>query len=418
MTSTAALPFHLMAKPIGPLCNIRCEYCFYLEKEELFGHHKRSEYVMSDEVLESFTKKYIEAQPEGTAEVNFAWQGGEPLLLPQAFFEKAITYQQKYKRPGMRITNAVQTNGILMTPEMAGWFTEHDFLVGVSIDGDRERQNRYRKDREGEGTFDKVMAGIENLKAAGAQFNTLTVVQADNAEHPEEVYSFLKNIGSQYLQFIPIVEPVGKEEVSPRSVSPEQWGRFMNGVFNIWVKDDISKIYVQHFDMLLGIHGGYPSSLCVHAETCGKAMAIEHDGTVYSCDHFVFPENRLGNISTDDLKEMVQGVKQLAFGKGKRDNLPGECRECSWLRLCYGGCLKDRIVPAQGGMLNYLCGGYTALYAHTEPFFQAMVRCLQQRISPAQFRRFFQVDKGAAGRNDPCPCLSGKKYKQCHGRTT
>ncbi len=371
---------------------------------------------MTDEVLEAYTKKYIEAQPEGTTEVNFAWQGGEPTLLPTSFYEKALRFQEKHKRPGMKISNALQTNGILIDRERAEWLAANKFLVGVSIDGDEKQQNRFRKDRKRNGTFEKVMAGIENLKAAGADFNTLTVVQNDNARDPERVYNFLKSIGSEYLQFIPIVEPLPDGSISKRSVTPEQWGRFLNTVFDLWAREDIGKIYVQHFDLLLGLHAGYLSSLCVHSETCGNAMAIEHNGAVYSCDHFVFPENHLGNITEDDLPSMLTGQKQRAFGNGKRDNLPEECTHCRWLKLCHGGCLKDRLVPATGGMLNYLCKGYASFYEHTAAYFQAMARCLQQRISPAGFRQYFAVPKDSAGRNDPCPCLSGRKYKQCHGR--
>ena len=456
----------MMAKPIGPLCNIRCEYCFYLSKEELFGGKSRSNYVMNDEVLEMYIRKYTEAQPPGTPEITFAWQGGEPMLLPQSFFEKAVEFEQKYARKGMRIQNAIQTNGTLITRSRAEWFAENNFLVGVSIDGPEDLHNKFRRDREGKGTFQDVMKGLENLKAAGAEFNTLTVVQSDNADHPRRVYDFLKSIGSEYLQFIPIVEPIGKRAdgadsfvgegaggaaisggksilsgrsggagrnengrkasssasvlnrlASYRSVRPEQWGDFMNGVFDAWICSDIGRIYVQHFDLLLGLHAGYPSTLCVHAETCGFAMAIEHNGNVYSCDHYVFPEYYLGNVMEESLPEIVGSPLQAAFGQAKRDALPDVCRECRYLNLCRGACPKDRLIEAPGGKLNWLCEGYYKFYEHTEPHFKAMAAALASRMPASEYRRFFKIpDSARPGRNEPCPCGSGKKYKNCHGR--
>ena len=405
-----------MAKPIGPICNIRCEYCFYLSKEELFGGKKRSEYAMREDVLESFVRQYIEAQPEGTREITFAWQGGEPTLLPQAFFEKAVELQQKYKRPEMRVMNAFQTNGILVSRSRAQWFADNDFLMGISIDGPEDLHNRYRVDAAGQGTFRDVMAGLDNMKAAGVDFNTLTVVQNDNSNHPERVYDFLKSIGSTFFQFIPIVEKLPDGSVTYRTVSPGQWGSFMNGVFDRWLPNDIGHIFVQHFDMLLGLHAGYPSSLCVHAETCGNAMAIEHDGGVYSCDHFVAPEYFLGNITKDNLVEIVDGPQQRKFGNDKRDLLPQECRECPHLNLCRGGCPKDRLIDANGGKLNWLCEGYYALYEHSAPHFQAMVEALRRQLPATEYRRFFRIGEKRPGRNELCPCGSGKKFKACHGR--
>ena len=410
-----------MAKPIGPLCNIRCEYCFYLSKEELFAHERRSEYTMREEVLETFIRQYIEAQPPGTREITFAWQGGEPMLLPQSFFEKAVELEKKYARPGMRVLNAFQTNGTLISRSRAEWFAENNFLLGISIDGDEELHNRYRRNREGKGTFREVMKGLENLKAAGVEFNTLTVVQSDNGKHPERVYDFLKSIGSEYLQFIPIVEPAGgigsPGPVSPRTVRPEQWGTFMKGIFDSWVKSDIGKVFVQQFDTLLGLHAGYPSNVCVHGETCGNAMAIEHDGSIYSCDHYVFPEYRLGNVMEENLGDIVSSPFQVKFGNDKRDGLPDKCRSCPYLHLCNGACPKDRLIEAEGGTLNWLCEGYYALFEHTEAHFRAMVQALNRRMSPAEFRRFFIVDeRKRPGRNESCPCGSGKKFKACHGR--
>ncbi len=416
-SKTARRSFHLMAKPTGPLCNIRCEYCFYLSKEAMFpGKKNRADFTMPDNVLEKYVRSYIESQPPGTRELMFSWQGGEPSLLPRSFFEKALQFQQRYARPGMQISNALQTNGIRINREWAQWLSEHKFLTGISIDGPEELHNRYRKDRQGRGTFSQVMAGLENLKAAGAEFNTLTVVQNHNAEHPRRVYNFLKSAGSQFMQFIPIVEPgIGK-----RTVSAQQWGRFLNEVFDTWAAADIGRVFVQHFDMLLGLHAGYPSSLCTHAVTCGNAMAIEHDGSVFSCDHFVFPENYLGNILDDSLADMAESPLQQRFGAGKKDKLPLKCQSCAYLKLCGGGCPKNRLLDAPGGKLNWLCDGWYAVYEHTEPYFQAMMRALQARLPASEFRRFFipsPAQKARLGRNDPCPCLSGRKYKACHGQS-
>lgn len=431
-------PFHLMAKPIGPICNIRCEYCFYLSKEKLFSHQRKADFAMREDVLETFIRQYIEAQPEGTKEITFAWQGGEPTLLPQSFFEKAVALEKECVRPGMKIQNAFQTNGTLVDRSRAEWFAENSFLVGVSIDGPEDLHNRYRLDRNGNGTFRDVMAGIEHLKAAGVEFNTLTVVQENNAKYPERVYTFLKSIGSTFLQFIPIVEPVpgggagsqrGVDQhssgssgsiassggvgsrsagvVSNRSVSAAAWGSFMNGVFDRWVRKDIGKIYVQHFDLLLGLYAGYPSSLCVHAETCGNALAIEHDGTIYSCDHFVFPEYRLGNVVEEHVREIVNKPQQIKFGNDKRDGLPDVCRTCRYLHLCRGGCPNDRLIESPGGRLNILCEGYYSLYEHTEPHFRAMAQALAHGLPASEFRRFFRIDPGPYG--------SGKKFKVYHG---
>ena len=374
---------------------------------------------MREDVLETFIRQYIEAQPEGTPEITFAWQGGEPTLLPQTFFEKAVEFEKKYARRGMKVMNAFQTNGILVSRSRAEWFADNDFLMGISVDGPEDLHNRYRLDRRGKGTFKDVMAGLENMKAAGVDFNTLTVVQSDNADYPERVYDFLKSIGSRYLQFIPIVEALPAESggVSKRSVSPEQWGSFMTGIFDRWVKADIGEIFVQQFDTLLGLHAGYPSNICVHAETCGNAMAIEHDGTVYSCDHFVFPEYQLGNVMDEALTDIVSNPIQVKFGNDKRDGLPDQCRSCKYLRLCNGACPKDRLVEVEGGKLNWLCEGYYALFEHTAPHFKAMVQALNRRMPASEFRQFFVVEDGLRpGRNESCPCGSGKKFKACHGR--
>ena len=433
-------PFHVIAKPVGAICNINCEYCFYLEKEHLYP--KDETFKMPEAVLEKYVHQYIAGQPAGTAEVNFAWQGGEPTLRGLDFFRRVVELQKAYATPGMRVSNAFQTNAILIDDDWAGFLRECEFLVGVSIDGPEKLHDRYRKDKGGRGTFQRVMRGLENLKKHQVEFNTLTVVQQSNSNHPTEVYDFLEEIGSTFFQFIPIVEVEESGQVSDRSVRPKQWGKFLNGIFKRWIeKDDIGRIFVQHFDLMLGLAMGLPSSLCVHAQTCGRAAAIEHNGDLFSCDHFVNWEDLLGNVNETSVGEMIEGSKQQTFGRNKRDLLPKYCRECEFLNYCWGGCPAHRNATTPDGEpgLNFLCEGYKLFYGSTIPYFKAMGECLNRR-RPARDFRMFMADsepsgpgrqpagartqmpagptKGRAAKvkpNSPCPCGSGKKYKKCCG---
>lgn len=401
-----------MTKPIGPLCNLNCDYCFYLKKTHLFDHKKKREFRMTDEVLELYIEEYITAQPKESEVITFAWQGGEPSLLGIEFFQRVIELQEKYKRPNLTIQNSFQTNGTLLTDEFCEFFKRNNFLIGISIDGPEELHNSYRKDKSGKGTLSRVMKGVKLLKKHQVEFNTMTVINSKNAPHPEKVYNFLKSIGSTFIQFIPIVERDG-DNISDRSVTPEAFGSFMNGIFREWVKKDIGKIFVGHFDMLLALYCGYPSSACVHSKECGTAMAIEHTGDIYSCDHFVTPEYLLGNIIEDKLTDMVNGEKQVTFGKEKFSTLPEKCLKCDYLKLCYGACPKDRLSDG----VNYLCDGFYTFYQFTEPYFMAMVTALNNRRSPNEFRNYLQFkERPNPGRNDICPCLSGKKFKNCCGR--
>jgi uncharacterized protein len=368
---------------------------------------------MGDEMLELFTREYINAQPEGTEEVVFSWQGGEPTLLGMEFYKQAVSYQNAYKRPGMRITNALQTNGTLITDEFAAFFKEHDFLVGISIDGPEQIHNRYRKDPRRRGSFSQVMAGLEKLSSHDVEYNTLTVVQEDNSRFPAEIYSFLKSIGSTYMQFIPIVESSGS-----RSVAPRMWGRFLNSVFDDWLAGDIGDVFIQHFDLLLGRYLGYPATLCVHAQTCGRALALEHNGKLYSCDHFVDDEHLLGILGEQSLAQMTDSRFQHSFGSAKATGLHPDCTNCEYLPLCYGGCLRNRLpLKDKGKDLNYLCEGYKDFYAHTRPYFQAMASALNHRMPASAYVRFLDpsIFQGVE-RNALCPCGSGRKFKHCHGR--
>lgn len=423
----ARAPFHVLTKPIGPICNLDCEYCFYLKKEELYPNTRS--FRMTDEVLETFVRQYIESHPPGTEEINFAWQGGEPTLMGVDFFRKAVALQQQYARPGVRISNSLQTNGTRLNDEWGVFLRENQFLVGLSIDGPRELHDKYRFDKRGQGTFDQVMAGLDLLKKHSVDFNTLTVVNEANGEYPVEVYSFLKSTGSTFFQFIPIVEPENGS-IGARSVGSEQYGRFLVGIFDSWLaQKDVGRIFVRDFDTFLALVMGYPSPLCVHAETCGRAVALEHNGDLYSCDHFVNPEDHLGNILTTTLGAMLDDAQQSTFGTDKRDKLPRYCRSCEFLGVCNGGCPKDRLIATPDGEpgLNYLCAGYKTFFSHAIPVLQKMATCLRMGRPASDYARADELvarvlearaqrptaPRRKVGPNDPCPCGSGKKYKKC-----
>jgi len=384
----ANYPFHVLIKPIGPVCNIACEYCFYLGKEKLFSYKKKTDFRMSEDTLETFIKQYINGQPYGTTEVNFTWQGGEPTLRGIDFYKEVINFQNKYRRKGMKITNAFQTNGILLNNDWAKFFKDNNFLVGISIDGPEKLHNRFRKDHSGAGTFSSVMKGLDTLKKYNVDFNTLTVVQSDNGDYPQEVYNFLKRIGSTFMQFIPIVEPEGKGGVSYRTVSPQQWGNFLNTIFDLWIKQDLGRIFVQHFETIVGIYAGYSSSLCVYSPVCGRAVLLEHNGNLYSCDHFVFRENLLGNIHSTTLTNMVDSDFQKSFGLNKIKSLPLICKECPYLKLCYGGCPSNRLREISSGEtgLNWVCEGYKMFYSYTESVFTAISECVKRRVPVTEYK--------------------------------
>ena len=374
--------FHVVAKPRGALCNLACAYCFYLSKEALYpGRDPR----MRDALLEAAVRQHIEAQR--APEVVFDWQGGEPTLMGLDFFRRAVGLQQRYRRPGTRILNTLQTNGTTLDAEWCRFLRESGFLVGVSLDGPRALHDAYRVDRGGSPTFDRVMAGIALLQAHGVEFNVLTAVHAANAGRGLEVYRFLREAArAPVVQFIPIVErDAGGEGVTSRSVTGRQYGEFLMEVFAEWVRRDVGRVFVQIFDVALGVWFGRSSSLCVFAETCGAAPALEHNGDLYSCDHFVEPAHRLGNIADTPLGELVASPRQRAFGRAKRDALPRFCRECPVLFACNGGCPKDRFVKAPDGEpgLNYLCEGLRAFFTRIDRPMRTMAGLLRQHRSPA-----------------------------------
>jgi uncharacterized protein len=374
-----------MAKPNGALCNLNCKYCFYTSKMELYQDR---EIEMSDEVLEEYTRQYINAME--IPEVTFAWQGGEPTLMGIEFFKKAIKFQEKYKKPGMQIYNTIQTNGTLLDDSWCEFFRENNFLVGISIDGPHDLHDAYRRDKKGNPSFDQVMHGLDLLKKYEVEFNILCTVNRINADYPLEVYNFFKEeVGAKHIQFIPIVEMEdsnGKIKVSDESVLPEQYGKFLSTIFDEWVRKDVGKVYVQIFDAALASWVDYPPAVCVFAPTCGTALIIEHNGDIYSCDHFVDSEHLLGNIMKKSLKEMVISSFQLQFGQNKVDHLPKQCIECSVKFACQGACPKHRFYSDVKGEpdLNYLCSSYKEFFQHIKWPMMIMASLFNQGRAPAE----------------------------------
>ncbi|MBN2006315.1 MAG: anaerobic sulfatase maturase [Anaerolineae bacterium] len=424
--------FHVMTKPHGPICNLNCGYCYYLPKTALYPG---SDFRMSDAVLESFTRQYIEAQQ--VPEVVFGWQGGEPLLMGQEFFARAIALQEKYRRPGMRILNTIQTNGVLINDDWAEFLHKHNFLVGLSLDGPRAMHDAYRVDKDGHPTWERVMRGLERLQQHHVELNILCTVHRANAPHPLEVYRFLRDVATDggdmvgFIQFIPIVRrdnATGNQEgsaVTSHSVTGEAYGEFLTGVFDEWVRHDVGRVFVQIFDVALAAWMGERPGLCVFEATCGLGLALEHNGDLYACDHFVEPHYQLGNIMETPLVEMAASERQRQFGEAKRETLNPACLECTVRFVCNGGCPKNRILDTKPGEppLNTLCAGYRAFFEHIRHPMQMMTEELHQHHPPANvMAKLIEEDREReqqfriAGRNDPCPCGSGKKFKHCHGR--
>jgi uncharacterized protein len=396
-----AKPLYVMLKPVGSLCNLACDYCYYLEKSKFYIQNQS--HVMSDELLERFTREYLESQT--MPQVLFTWHGGEPLMRPLSFYKKALDLQKKYAQ-GRQIDNSIQTNGTLLTDEWCAFFKENNFLVGISIDGPQEFHDEYRRDKMDRPTFRKVMQGIELLKKHEVDFNCMAVVNDYNADYPLEFYRFFKEIGCQFLQFTPIVERLTGEQANPAlatvseknaalasfSVTPHQWGNFLCAIFDEWVKKDVGKIFVQIFDSTLANWVGEQPGVCTMAKTCGHAGVMEFNGDVYSCDHFVFPEYKLGNIYTKPLVSMMYSEKQLKFGNDKFDKLPRQCRECDVLFACYGECPKNRFTTDKYGEagLNYLCEGYNQFFHHIMPYMDFMKKELIAQRPPANVMKWIQ----------------------------
>lgn len=393
-----ALPLYVMTKPAGSVCNLACDYCYYLEKYNLYKD--RPSHYMSDELLERFINEYINSQT--SPQVLFTWHGGETLMRPLSFYKKAIRLQNTYAR-GRRIDNCIQTNGTLITDEWCRFFKDNNWLVGVSIDGPEKFHDAYRRNRHAQPSFAKVMHGIELLNKHGVEWNAMAVVNDYNADYPLEFYNFFKSIACRYIQFTPIVEriskhPDGRHLASPMqqdvqladfSVSPQQWGIFLCAIFDEWVKNDVGEYFIQLFDSTLANWMGQQPGVCTLDKTCGHAGVMEFNGDVYSCDHFVFPEYKLGNIYHNSLVEMMYGDKQQEFGQMKRTSLPTQCKECKFLFTCNGECPKNRFVKTASGQpgLNYLCQGYHQFFSHVAPYMDYMKNELLMHRPPANIMR-------------------------------
>jgi uncharacterized protein len=451
-TENAPLAFHLLAKPTGAVCNLDCQYCFFLSKEELYPG---SGFRMTDEVLEAYIQQLLAAHQ--TPEVSVAWQGGEPTLMGLEFFQRSVALVKKHQKPGQRVTYTIQTNGTRLDDDWGAFFKEHNFLVGLSVDGPQALQDAYRVDKGGAGTFERVMAGWQVLRRHEVDVNILCTVHAANAGHPVEVYRFFRDeLGAKaapnaplFIQFIPIVEratpetlpqanqgwsqrpggerPLYTQEghmVTRRSVKPKQYGAFLIGVFEEWVRRDVGEVYVQIFDVTLGSYVGQ-HSLCIFSPTCGNALALEHNGDLYACDHFVEPDYLLGNILEKAMIELVASDQQHKFGLDKRDSLPRYCRECEVRFACHGGCPRNRFIQTPDGEegLNYLCAGYKLFFHHVDRPMRIMADLLRRNRAPSEIVGWYAAEDARLARavaearpNDPCPCGSGKTVKRCHGR--
>ena len=397
-----AKPLYVMLKPAGAHCNLACKYCYYLEKNKLYPTAQR--HLMSDEMLEQFTREYIEAQTMN--QVLFTWHGGEPLLRSIDFYRKALSLQQKYAG-GRRIDNVIQTNGTLLTDEWCEFFAQNHWLVGISIDGPQPDHDHYRLTAAGKPSWKKVMQGIKLLKKHGVEWNAMAVVNAYNANHPLEFYRFFKENGCQFLQFTPIVERLTRHEdgrtlasladkdeisLSEASVAPEQWSYFLCAIFDEWVRKDVGKIFVEIFDCTLANWMGISPGICAYSKECGHAGVMEHNGDVYSCDHFVFPEYKLGNIRDHSLIDMLYGEQQQEFSRLKHSSLPRQCKECDMEFACHGECPKNRFMKDKYGDsgLNYLCLGYYHYYQHVAPYMDYMKQELMAQRPPSNIMKVVQ----------------------------
>lgn len=435
----AAAPprFHLLAKPSGSTCNLDCTYCFFLSKEALYPNAKSR---MDAQTLENYIRQLLEAHR--TPNVTIAWQGGEPTLMGLDFFQRSVELAHKYKRPGQTLEFTFQTNGVLLDDAWCTFLKQHNFLVGLSVDGPQEIHDTYRLNKGGQGTFQQVMRGWEFLRKHSVDFNILCTVNAANQHHARRVYRFFRDeLGATWMQFIPIVERATAETlpranlgwsehaggprllytqtgslVTERSVGGAQYGRFLIDIYEEWIRRDVGTVYVQLFDVTLHAWFGQ-HLLCIHAPTCGYGPALEYNGDLYACDHFVEPDYLLGNINQTHMIELVASPTQRTFGDNKRDLLTQQCRACQVRGLCNGGCPKDRFILSGDGEAghNYLCEGLFAFFTHTRATMGAMARLVQQNKPAAEVMELVRAEDAQRGRNDPCPCGSGRKFKACHG---
>ncbi len=421
---------HVLAKPSGATCNLACSYCFFLDKELLYPNSK---FRMTEETLEIYIQQLIETHRSN--QVTVAWQGGEPTLMGVDFYRKAIEYQNKYRRPGMTFENTMQTNGTLLDDEWCQFLKENNFLIGISIDGPRHLHDAHRVDKGGAPTFDRVMRGLRLLQKHGVEYNILVTVNRLTADHPKEVYRFLRDEAkTEWIQFIPVIERMNPgginlvqegQHVSHRSVRPEQFGRFLIQVFDEWVQNDVGNVFVQTFEAALRNWMRLPTSgMCVFEKTCGYGLALEHNGDLYSCDHFVEPDFLLGNIYEEHMLELVGSHEQYIFGQDKFDTLPKYCLECPVLFACNGECPKNRFTTTTDGEpgLNYLCAGYKAFFQRVDEPMKLMAALMgtNQPVSGvmsimADRKEVLETEYKRSDKDHPCPCGSRLKYKDCHG---
>lgn len=417
--------FHVMAKPAGAACNLNCAYCFFLKKAALYPDGPAQ---MSEQVLESYLRQTIEAQQVPL--VTIAWQGGEPTLMGLDFFRRSLEIERRYAKPGLTVERTLQTNGLLLDAQWCAFLRENNYLVGLSLDGPAALHDRYRRDKAGRPTFERVLGAARLLQEYGVEFNILCSVNAHNGSQPLPVYHFFRDeLGARYLQFIPIVERDNAsgyqagERVTERSVGPAQWGRFLIEIFDEWVRRDVGEMFVLNFDGPLANWLGSPST-CIFRPTCGQGMALERNGDLYCCDHYVEPDYLLGNILQTPLVELVSSARQFRFGQDKRDRLPDYCRRCEVLFACNGECPKNRLARTPDGEagLNYLCAGYKAFFGHVDRPMRLMAQLLKQGRAASEVMGLLAGEPEAAppvasgtGRNSQCPCGSGRKYKHCCG---
>lgn len=444
-TDTDARPakparFHLLAKPSGSTCNIDCTYCFFLSKEALYPNSRSR---MSEETLDSYIRQLLESHD--TPEVTVAWQGGEPTLMRLDFFRRALEAIERHRRPGQTVQQTFQTNGLLIDDAWAAFFRENDILVGLSVDGPKDIHDTYRKDRRGQGTFDLVMRGYDRLKAHGVRVNILCTVHTANQHRGRDVYRFFRDtLGVSWMQFIPIIEratadtlPIANrgwsetpggdrllytqtgDLVTDRSVGPRAYGQFLIDIYEEWLRHDVGRVFVQMFDVTLEAYFNR-HLLCIHAPTCGFGPALEHNGDVYTCDHFVEPAYKLGNLHDTPLADMVASEQMRRFGLDKRDRLTGQCQSCSVRQLCNGGCPKDRFMVSRRGESghNYLCEGLELFYNHTKPGMMAMVHLIRTGRAPAEIMALLRAEDLRRGPKSPCTCGSGRASAACHGEKT
>ena len=413
--SGATREFQVMVKPIGAVCNLECQYCYYLKKKDLYPD--AGQLRLADELLERYIVQHLEASTSES--VLFSWHGGEPTVLGVDYFRRIVALQRKHRPPGREILNGIQTNGTLLDEDWCRFLAEEKFFVGLSLDGPREQHDRYRVDKQDRPTHKSVLQAFRLLQRHGVHCDVLCVVHNHNVRQPTALYRFFKEAGVKFLQFLPLVARGADGGASAESVSAEAYGKFLCTVFDEWIRRDLGRINIQNFDEATRPFLGMEHALCVSSQVCGNIVVLEHNGDVYACDHFVDPAHRLGNIRDTPLAELLQSPALLEFGRNKRDRLPRYCRQCPVLALCNGGCPKDRIARTPEGEegLNYLCRGLKGFYTHSSPYLQKLAWHRRSGEPLENFMRSLQTTAvraaPLASRNDPCPCGSGRKYKKC-----